>query len=572
LPGETRRLDLGPLTKQQRERIEGTRELMERRQKERDGEETSAVQDDTGDRLVAWANRPLTDADRIVAAARAKSLGVEKLPRLQLGGTYWNAPVVGMQGLPERSLENLKVARGQPVVESERVNVRVMLGWDAPRLTQRSEMQIEDDVSINLRYWDGHEGFHGSWRETNDVRTFGRHRTIDKLMDDPQWLHFQYALTMGSELSWPGDSVRFDSKPVALTRYRHVGTEQIDNEVCDIFEGAVRHEMLWIGQSSGLIRARYDRWLHTQRPEYYTDLVQEVAGRTFDDHDRFWDWWKLQTPERQAILSAHWAVAHWALTRPGQITFFSDFKEIALGVEWPMKAERLIVQYVGRSDEDGFNYTRCETVFDVSSTNEEFDVLVTDAIPESGDVIWDWRFDIPVKYDWQPDLTESDIQTLLDAERQKLQESKQRFEAAVQPITDMVGKQAPSLPESGWLDASNAPTPESLRGRPYLLHFWATWCGPCKNELPILQSLHDDGLVVIGVHPDGGDASQDETFREFVAEQGLEYPVVLAGNVNEAIAGYPVKMYPYTIVVDAEGKVAAQGVMFGNPELIKTFR
>lgn len=66
-----------------------------------------------------------------------------------------------------------------------------------------------------------------------------------------------------------------------------------------------------------------------------------------------------------------------------------------------------------------------------------------------------------------------------------------------------------------------------LRGKPVLLNVWATWCAPCKVEIPYLASLHTEhaaaGLQVIGVSVDaGGDESR---ISEFAREFGINYPI-----------------------------------------------
>jgi peroxiredoxin len=67
----------------------------------------------------------------------------------------------------------------------------------------------------------------------------------------------------------------------------------------------------------------------------------------------------------------------------------------------------------------------------------------------------------------------------------------------------------------------------SLRGRTVLLNVWATWCHPCREELPVLQQLHnehaDRGLTVVGVSIDAVGAGA--AIEEFASEYGVTYPL-----------------------------------------------
>lgn len=95
-----------------------------------------------------------------------------------------------------------------------------------------------------------------------------------------------------------------------------------------------------------------------------------------------------------------------------------------------------------------------------------------------------------------------------------------------------------------------------LRGKVVLLNFWATWCPPCKAEMPDLQSLYEEygeaqGFVVLGVDLQEDDA----TVGAFVEQYGLTFPVVLdlTGTVTQDL--YHVRPLPTSMIVDREGFV-----------------
>lgn len=95
---------------------------------------------------------------------------------------------------------------------------------------------------------------------------------------------------------------------------------------------------------------------------------------------------------------------------------------------------------------------------------------------------------------------------------------------------------------------------ESLRGRYVMLNFWATWCGPCRMEMPYMQEIHENpgwseqGLVIAAVNI-GEPASQVEGFME---SSGLDFMVLLDSSERTARA-YNVFNIPTTFFIDRDG-------------------
>jgi cytochrome c biogenesis protein CcmG, thiol:disulfide interchange protein DsbE len=99
----------------------------------------------------------------------------------------------------------------------------------------------------------------------------------------------------------------------------------------------------------------------------------------------------------------------------------------------------------------------------------------------------------------------------------------------------------------------------SYRGKAVVLNFWASWCGPCKDEAPLLESAwnryKDKGVVVVGV--DAQDFDVDA--QRFVDRAGITYPV-LRDKHGSTLGHYGVTGFPETWFVDAQGRLVGEHV------------
>ncbi len=91
-------------------------------------------------------------------------------------------------------------------------------------------------------------------------------------------------------------------------------------------------------------------------------------------------------------------------------------------------------------------------------------------------------------------------------------------------------------------------------GNVVLINFWASWCGPCLQEMPLLNAIHKKyeplGFTVLGINVE----EQSDKARAFLAERGVDFPILL-DNKNEVSKLYDLVAMPTTVVVDRDGNM-----------------
>lgn len=112
---------------------------------------------------------------------------------------------------------------------------------------------------------------------------------------------------------------------------------------------------------------------------------------------------------------------------------------------------------------------------------------------------------------------------------------------------------------TSWSDADGNPVNvQSFRGQPLLINFWATWCPPCVEELPMLSAFFEEnksnGWQVLGLAID-----RVEMVQKFLRQNPVRFPVVMAGIGGTELArglGNLSGGLPFTVVVDSAGAIA----------------
>ncbi|MFQ3610519.1 MAG: TlpA disulfide reductase family protein [Fimbriimonadales bacterium] len=128
-----------------------------------------------------------------------------------------------------------------------------------------------------------------------------------------------------------------------------------------------------------------------------------------------------------------------------------------------------------------------------------------------------------------------------------------------------VGSPAPNF-QLTTLDGKTI-TMRDLRGKPVLLDFWATWCGPCRRALPHTQKLaqkyaKEAHVLAVNLREDA------ETVRAFLQQNNFNFTVLMDTN-GEVARSYGVRGIPHFVIVDARGRISFEQVGFG-PGIEKT--
>jgi len=124
--------------------------------------------------------------------------------------------------------------------------------------------------------------------------------------------------------------------------------------------------------------------------------------------------------------------------------------------------------------------------------------------------------------------------------------------AGSEPLVAHPGEPAPDFQLQS-LDGESVSLSE-LQGSPVMLNFWATWCGPCRSEMPYLQQIYEEwsekGLILLAI--DIGESHAE--VRQFMQSNNLSLPVLL--DIREVVTReYNITGIPTTFFIDKDGMI-----------------
>ena len=112
----------------------------------------------------------------------------------------------------------------------------------------------------------------------------------------------------------------------------------------------------------------------------------------------------------------------------------------------------------------------------------------------------------------------------------------------------------------------NTVTLSDYQGKTVFLNFWATWCPPCRNEMPEIQQLYESygenggDVIILGIAaPNYGQEGSVSDIKEFLGDNGYTFPVVMNSG-GSLYSDYGISSFPTTIMIDSSGNVYGRAV------------
>ena len=353
--------------------------------------------------------------DRVVAEARARTFGLQKVPRILIRMTRRGGEIPSMRAVASGELDQLWKARGQATEKLP--GVHNFVAWDGERLLIEDRYPVTESrkqESAQSRYWDGREGWIGETYAS--PKNVYRYSTIEKLTDFlhpgmfPQW-H-----AAGGRLAWPGPEVvlRENETAPGQTRYLPAGEDTVDGVACRVFDGPERMEKIWVEKESGLIKAVSQYYAQNTAWNLEAERLKQITGRAFAGVGEYRQWFDEQTEETKAELRVYWAQQNWKDAYPGNLSIFSEYEEISPGKRWPMRCERIVCHALD-AKRDRFKFYLNEVVTTGVEKDFIIEELAATALPEPGVKVTDRTTTVAFDYNWDEALSEEQIERFREA-------------------------------------------------------------------------------------------------------------------------------------------------------------
>jgi len=149
-------------------------------------------------------------------------------------------------------------------------------------------------------------------------------------------------------------------------------------------------------------------------------------------------------------------------------------------------------------------------------------------------------------------------------------ESKPAGKAPLTPLPDMPLARNFELPD---MDGKRHRLSD-YRGRPVIVNFWATWCPPCREELPSMNrawaQVQKEGIMMLAINV----GESEDVIFPFMADYPIDFPVLLDQD-GDTINRWPVRGLPTTFVIDPDGRIVYQAIggrAWDDPKLLDMVR